>query len=160
VACLQEYRQGQGGYDCSRRDLLFTFGDFPAIAAFVAIYGLLADPAMLTRNLESLSGLLPGGAIDVIRDQMTGIASHGKTTLGWASVAGLLVSLWSANAGVKSLFDALNLVYNEEEKRGLVRFNLVSLTFTVAGISICDPGRRRRSHNAGNSQPYRSQLDN
>jgi membrane protein len=29
---------------------------------------------------------------------------------------------------------SLNLVYNEEEKRGLIKFNLVSLTFTLAAI--------------------------
>jgi membrane protein len=65
---------------------------------------------------------------------MTGIASRGKSTLGLAFAIGLLVSLWSANAGIKSLFDSFNLVYNEEEKRGLIKLNLVSLTFTVAAI--------------------------
>jgi membrane protein len=107
---------------------------FPAIAALVAIYGLFADPETISRNLDSLSGLLPGGAIDVVRDQMTRIASRGKSSLGLAFAAGLLVSLWSANAGIKSLFDSLNLVYNEEEKRGLIKLNLVSLTFTVAAV--------------------------
>jgi membrane protein len=107
---------------------------FPAIAALVAIYGLFADPTTISRNLDSLSGLLPGGAIDLIRDQMIRIASRGKGALGLAFGIGLLVSLWSANAGIKSLFDALNLVYNEEEKRGLIKLNLVSLTFTVAAI--------------------------
>jgi hypothetical protein len=107
---------------------------FPAIAALVAIYGLFADPAIISRNLDSLSGLLPEGAIDVISDQMARIASRGNGTLGLTFGIGLLVSLWSANAGIKSLFDALNLVYNEEEERGLIRLNLVSLTFTVAAI--------------------------
>jgi membrane protein len=107
---------------------------FPAIAALVAIYGLFADPTTISRNLDSLSGLLPGGAIDVIRDQMTRIASRGKGTLGLAFAIGLLVSLWSANAGIKSLFDALNLVYNEEEKRGFIKLNLMSLTFTAIAI--------------------------
>ncbi len=107
---------------------------FPAIAAVVAIYGLYADPAAISRNLDSLSGLLPGGAIDVIRDQMTRIASRDKSTLGLAFAIGLLVSLWSANAGIKSLFDSLNLVYDEEEKRGLIKLNLVSLMFTVAAM--------------------------
>jgi len=107
---------------------------FPAIAAFVSIYVLFADPAMVANNLESLSGLLPGGAIEVIREQVTRIATHGKGTLGWAFIIGLLVSLWSTNAGVKSLFDALNLVYSEEEKRGFVKLNLVSLMFTVGAI--------------------------
>jgi membrane protein len=67
---------------------------------------------------------------------MTRIASHGKGTLGLAFAIGLLVSLWSANAGIKSLFDAVNLVYNEEEQRGLIKLNLVSLTFTVAAIAF------------------------
>jgi membrane protein len=107
---------------------------FPAIAALVAIYGLFVDPASISHNVDSLSGLLPGGAIDVIREQMTRIASRGKSTLGFAFAVGLLVSLWSANAGIKSLFDSLNLVYNEEEKRGLIKLNLVSLTFTLAAI--------------------------
>ena len=107
---------------------------FPAIAALVAIYGLFADPETISRNLDSLSGLLPSGAIDVVRDQMTRIASRGKSTLGLAFALGLLVSLWSANAGIKSLFDSLNLVYNEKEKRGLIKLNLVSLTFTAATI--------------------------
>jgi membrane protein len=107
---------------------------FPAIAALVAIYGLFADSATISRNLDGLSGLLPGGAIDVIRDQMARIASRGNGTLGLTFGIGLLVSLWSANAGIKSLFDALNLVYNEQEERGLIKLNLVSLTFTVAAI--------------------------
>jgi membrane protein len=107
---------------------------FPAIAALVAIYGLFADPAAISSHLDSLSGLLPGGAIGVIRDQMTRIASRDKSTLGLAFAIGLLVSLWSANAGIKSLFDSLNLVYDEEEKRGLIKLNLVSLMFTVAAM--------------------------
>jgi membrane protein len=49
-------------------------------------------------------------------------------------IAGLLASLWSANAGIKSLFDALNLVYNEPEKRGFIWLNAISLTFTVLAI--------------------------
>jgi membrane protein len=94
---------------------------------------MFADPANLSVNLESVSGLLPQGATDVIRDQMTRIA-HGTSTLSLTFLAGLAVSLWSANAGVKSMFDALNLVYNEEEKRGLIKLNLVSLAFTAAAI--------------------------
>jgi membrane protein len=107
---------------------------FSAIAALVAIYRLFADPATISSNLDSLAGLLPGGAIDIIHDQMTQIASRGRGTLGLAFATGLLVSLWSANAGIKSLFDALNLVYDEEEKCRLIKLNLVSLTFTVAAI--------------------------
>jgi membrane protein len=107
---------------------------FPAIAAMVAIYGLFADPAAISSHLDSASGLLPGGAIEVIRDQLTRTSSRGTGTLGFTFLGGLAFSLWSANAGIKSIFDALNLVYSEEEKRGFVILNLVSLTFTAAAI--------------------------
>lgn len=107
---------------------------FPAIAAVVAIYGLFADPATISAHLDSASGLLPAGALDIIREQMARIASGASSTLGLAFIGGLLVSLWSANAGIKSLFDALNIVYGEEEQRGFFRLNLISFTFTVLAI--------------------------
>jgi membrane protein len=107
---------------------------FPAIAALVALYGLFADPTTISRNLDSLSGVLPGGALDVVRNQMNLVAAQGHSKLGVAFIIGFLVSLWSANAGIKSIFDALNLVYNEKEKRGLIGLNLVSLAFTIAAI--------------------------
>src|SRR5438132_11349245 len=107
---------------------------FPAIAALVALYGLFADPTSITSHLDSIAGVMPGGAIDVIRDQITRVASQGRTTLGLTFLAGLLASVWSANAGMKSLFDALNLVYNEPEKRSFIWLNIISLTFTVLTI--------------------------
>jgi membrane protein len=107
---------------------------FPAIAALVAIYGFFSDPASISSQADKLSGVVPGGALDVIRTQMNEVASQGPSKLGVAFIIGFLVSLWSANAGVKSIFDALNLVYDELEKRGLIRLNLISLAFTVAAI--------------------------
>ncbi|MET3844039.1 YihY/virulence factor BrkB family protein [Bradyrhizobium sp. OAE829] len=107
---------------------------FPAIAALVAVYGLFADPTAITRHLDQVSGILPGGAVDVARDQLTRVASKGSGTLGATFVIGLVVSLWSANAAMKSLFDTLNIVYGETEKRGFLKLNVVSLSFTFAGI--------------------------
>jgi membrane protein len=107
---------------------------FPALAALVAIYGLFFDPATITSHLDKMSGLLPGGAIDIARDQLTRVASKGRQTLGLTFVFGLAVSLWSANAAMKSLFDTLNIVYGEREKRGFIKLNVISLLFTMAGI--------------------------
>lgn len=107
---------------------------FPAIAALVSLYGLFADPTTIAAQVDSLSGLFPGGAIDVIRDQMNRVAAQGGGKLGLTFIVGLAVSLWSANAAMKSIFDALNLVYDEEEKRGFIKLNLISLAFTIAAI--------------------------
>jgi membrane protein len=107
---------------------------FPALAALVAIYGLFSDPAVIASHFDKVSGVVPGGAADVARDQLTRIASKGTQTLGLTFAVGLVVSLWSANAAMKSLFDTLNIVYGEKEKRGFVKLNAVSLSFTLAGI--------------------------
>jgi membrane protein len=107
---------------------------FPALAALVALYGVFADPTTITSHLDSIADLVPAGALEVIRDQITGVASQGRTTLGLTFIAGLVASLWSSNAGMKSIFDALNLVYNEPERRSFIWLNIISLTFTVLGI--------------------------
>jgi membrane protein len=107
---------------------------FPALAALVAIYGLFSDPTAIARHLDQVSGFLPGGAVDVARDQLTRVASKGGGTLGATFVIGLGISLWSANAAMKSLFDTLNIVYGEQEKRGFLALNAVSLSFTLAAI--------------------------
>jgi membrane protein len=107
---------------------------FPAIAALVAVYGLFSDPSTITKHLDQLGGFLPSGALDIARDQLTRVASKGSQTLGLTFLAGLGVSLWSANAAMKSLFDTLNIVHGEEEKRGIVKLNALSLSFTVGGV--------------------------
>jgi Virulence factor BrkB len=78
---------------------------FPGIAALVAIYGLIADPSTISQHLSDLSGVLPGGATEVIGDQLRRLTSQPPGKLGFALVFGLGVSLWSANAGMKALFD-------------------------------------------------------
>jgi membrane protein len=107
---------------------------FPAIAALVAIYGLFSDPSTIARHLDQLGGFLPGGAIDIARDQLTRVTAKGTQTLGLTFLVGLGISLWSANAAMKSLFDTLNIVYGEDEQRGFVRLNVMSLAFTIGGI--------------------------
>ena len=107
---------------------------FPAVAALVSIYGLFADPADIGRQIESMRGLLPGGAIEVIGDQMKRVAEQDRGALGFGVILGLLIALWSANSGVKALFDALTIVYDEKERRGFFKLNAISLAFTLVAL--------------------------
>jgi membrane protein len=109
---------------------------FPAISALVSIYGLFADPASLAGQVDQLSDILPGGAIEVIGEQMRRVTSQGGTALGITFLISLAISLWSANSGMKAMFDALNIVHDEKEKRGFFRLNAVSLAFTLFGIAF------------------------
>ena len=61
---------------------------FPALIAIVSIYGLFADPATITNQLNSMTAALPEQAKQVITDQVTALASR-RSTLG----IGLIISV-------------------------------------------------------------------
>lgn len=107
---------------------------FPAIGALVSIYGLIADPETINAQLANLQGILPSGALDIIGEQVKRIAAKGGGTLGFTAAFGILLSIWSANGGMKAIFDALNIVYDEKEKRNFFWLNLRSLTFTAGAL--------------------------
>jgi membrane protein len=107
---------------------------FPALATMVSIYGLMFDAADVQQQLTTLAALLPLEAWDIIEDQLTRITGNPATTLSISAIVGLLLTLWSARAGVGALMIAMNIVYNEEEKRGLVEWFLLSLLLTIGAI--------------------------
>ena len=107
---------------------------FPAIAAFVSLYGLIADTSTIDSHLSLAAGIFPAGAVDILHEQITRLTAKTDARLGLGFVTGLAIALWSANAGMKGIIDALNVVYDEKEKRSFVKLNLLSLLFTVIAI--------------------------
>jgi membrane protein len=107
---------------------------FPAIAAFVSLYGLIADASTIDSHLSLASGIFPAGAVDILHEQIARLTAKNDAKLGLGFITGLAVALWSANAGMKGIIDALNVVYDEKEKRSFVRLNLLSLLFTLVAI--------------------------
>lgn len=107
---------------------------FPAITALVSSYGLFADPSTIGANLHTLSLMLPEGSFDIVQEQIARVVEKDNTALGATFLFGLALAVWSANAGVKAVIDALNVAYETREQRGFIRLNLVSLAFTCGGI--------------------------
>ena len=107
---------------------------FPAITALVSSYGLFADASTIGANLQTMAVMLPQGSFQIVQDQITRVLSKGETALGATFLFGLGLAIWSANAGVKAVIEALNVVYGEREKRGFFRLNLLSLAFTTGAI--------------------------
>ncbi len=107
---------------------------FPAITAFVSLYGLFNDVGTAREPLTLLAGIIPDGVLDFIGDEVERIAAGRSSDLSAAFAGGLLLSLWSANASVKSLFEGLNIAYHETEKRNLIVFNAFTLFFTLCAL--------------------------
>jgi membrane protein len=109
---------------------------FPGTAALMSIYGLFADTSSFHGDLSSLSRILPGGAISVLGEQIKRLAALHHSAMGLAAIGGIVFSVWSANAGMKSLFDALNIVLKEKETRSFFKLNAISLTFTAGTLAF------------------------
>ena len=91
---------------------------FPAITAFVSSYGLFANASAIQDNLSLLANVLPAGGISIIQEQIERIASQ-PSGLSVGFAVGLVIALWSANAGVKAMIDALNVIEGQDERRTL-----------------------------------------
>ncbi|OHV81018.1 YihY/virulence factor BrkB family protein [Ensifer sp. LCM 4579] len=109
---------------------------FPAMATLVSIYGLVSDPATIANQISFLSAVLPAESLKIVTDQLNTLASQTASSLSIGFLVGLLVALWSARNGVSALFEAMNIAYDEEEKRGIVRLTLLSLGFTLGGLLL------------------------
>lgn len=109
---------------------------FPALGALVALYGFVADPTTIMGHIGFLASVFPPGSFDLIPNQLTALTQQKPSTLSFAFVTGLVLALWSANSGMKALFDAMNVAYQEDEKRSLIGLNLLSLAFTFGALLI------------------------
>ena len=107
---------------------------FPALTALVSLYGFFADASNIDQQVSALSGVLPGGAVDILHEEIKRLAAVHNSGLSFGFAFGLLFALWSANSGMKAIIDALNVAYEEKEKRSFIRLNLISLVMTLVAV--------------------------
>lgn len=109
---------------------------FPALAAFVSLYGLFADPATIAQHLSGVEGVLPEDAVAMLQEQLTSLAQQQGSALTWGFVISFALAFWSANSGMKGIIEALNIAYDEEEKRSFVKLTLISFAFTLGAFLL------------------------
>jgi membrane protein len=109
---------------------------FPAITAFVSLYGLFANVHEAQQHLAWLRGILPRHGIDVIGQDMIRLAALPAQKLGLAFLIGLVLSLWSANAGADALIHGLNTAYEVKETRGYLLITLRAFVFTAGAFVL------------------------
>ena len=103
---------------------------FPALIALVTLYGLFADPAVIAEQVNSLTAL-PADVRQLIVDQ---INNQNQSALGWAAVLSIALALFSASGGVNNLMTAINVAYDEDDKRHFLKKRLLALALTLGAI--------------------------
>lgn len=110
------------------------FSVFPGLAAIVAIWGLMADPKVITGYLEVMEPFLPEEADALISSQIMGLVNAPAAALGWATLLSIGVALLSARNGVSSLVNGLNMVHRAPP-RGLISGFIRDILLTLALIA-------------------------
>jgi membrane protein len=108
----------------------------PALSLLVTAYGMLTDPARIIAQLDDITVMFPDAARELIREQAIRLSGRDAASLSTTFLISLGVAAWSANAAVKAIFDALNIIYGAREQRGFVKLNLISLGTTLSGLLI------------------------
>ena len=107
---------------------------FPAIIAALTLYGLVADPATVAAQVRDLAAVLPQQAQPIVADQLQSVSSTSAGALGFGLVVSLLAAVWSASSGTGNLIKAVNLAYDEDETRGLLKVRGLALLLTLGAI--------------------------
>jgi membrane protein len=103
----------------------------PCISALVSLYGLVYNPAAVEPQVTALSGIVPEQALDLIADELAGIVSSNHSQLGIGLAVSMAIALGAATKGTSALMMALNVAYDEEEKRGLIGYYAYALLLAI-----------------------------
>ena len=108
----------------------------PALVALVSVYGLVADPADIQRNVEDVLAAAPTEVRDLVSQQLSSIVEGSSSGLRIGAIIGLAVALWSASSGVKNLITAVNRAYHEREGRGFLKLRATAIVLTLTLIVL------------------------
>jgi membrane protein len=108
----------------------------PAMTSFVLMYAWFSNPTGILRDISEIERFLPAEATQILKDQLTSLASKAPSTLGLSAIGTLLFSLWSASKGSTSIIEAMNIIYDEEEKRGFVKRTAIAIGLTFLGAIL------------------------
>lgn len=112
----------------------FSFALFPLLLFLISLFGIILTKADDLRGelFLYLQQIMPTSAFDLVQttlEEVTENSSGGKLTIG------ILITLWSASAGIDNLRGALNEVYNLKETRSWWKTKLLAVLLTL-GIGV------------------------
>lgn len=110
------------------------FAIFPALSALVSLYGLLASPANVEQHFHFLNSVLPEQAYAIVQQQIVRVAAASSGSLGGSLALSLGLAFWSTNAAGQAMFAALNIAYEEPERRSLLHYYFSASMFAMTAI--------------------------
>jgi membrane protein len=107
---------------------------FPALAALISVWDLVAKPADVTKSVQSLSGILSPSTVKLISTELHQLVSASSKSLGLGAAICIAITLYSGVRGMTGMMAALNIAYDQPEERGYIKFYATALLLTVVVI--------------------------
>jgi len=106
------------------------------LAMIVLVYGFVADVQTLVDTMRTLTRLLPNDVAALIGDQLVQAMKSSEGSKGFGLLIAFVVALYGGTNGAGAIITALNIAYEEKEKRSLLRFYLVAMVMTLVAVVL------------------------
>lgn len=106
----------------------------PLLGAIVLCYGLIADTTTVLHDVRALSAILPRDVAGVIGTQLLGLVHSPDGEKGLGILIALAIALFGARNGAGAIIAALNIAYEEKEKRSFLWVNVTALAITFGAV--------------------------
>lgn len=107
----------------------------PALAAVVAVFGVVVEPATIGRHIDTLGYALPADVPRLLEQQLARLSTASRQAVGFGTLGGV-VAVWSATKAARAMIAAVNIAYCEPETRGFVRLNLTAIGLAGALLAV------------------------
>jgi len=109
---------------------------FPALVILITLYSLLADPTQAAKLGETLAGIIPAGAREIVQQELIRLAHAPHVAMSTQSGFALLIGLYASHRGFKAMLAGLSFIHEEDEPMGFFGFNLMALGVLVATFAL------------------------
>jgi len=112
----------------------------PLLGALVMTYGLIADPKAIADHMQAIIQVVPKDAAKLILDQLVSLVTTASGKKGLGLLVALLISLYGATRASGAIIMALNVVYEQHERRSIVRTTALSFVMIVGAVLVAIVG--------------------
>ncbi len=108
----------------------------PALIVIVTVYGLIAEPSDIRRQVKDFASALPKEVQQFIQQQITSIGSAGGAGVSITLVIAIAIALWSASGGMAALVTGVNVARDQTEPKSFVKKRGKALALTFGAVVL------------------------
>src|SRR5215211_4019614 len=108
----------------------------PSLIAVVSIYGLVADPNDVKKQVTKIAGALPDEVQAFLRFQLTSIVDANRAGVSLTLAVSIIIALWSASGGMGALVTGLHVAHEKDEPKSFVAKKGKAIALTFGAIVV------------------------